>query len=163
RRGADDRPGLQLLGAAPQPQTALTHTAGCNRSQLRDLGRQAAPTLRSPCPTPPEDDRAKERESRSQGQGPASERDRRTRRLADTGRRGLRQDRPPPTAQPARDPLRPAPPLADHRLLRRHLHRHDDGATLLKTDLLGSAGANSLYITQTLPAGASLEAGDKAA
>ena len=36
-------------------------------------------------------------------------------------------------------------------------------ATFLKTDLLGSAGQDSVYITQTLPAGASLEAGDKAA
>ena len=37
------------------------------------------------------------------------------------------------------------------------------GASLLKTDLLGSAGENSIFITQALPSGASLEASDKAA
>ncbi len=36
-------------------------------------------------------------------------------------------------------------------------------ASFLKTDLLGSAAQNSLYISQTLPAGASLEASDAAA
>lgn len=36
-------------------------------------------------------------------------------------------------------------------------------ASFLKTDLLGAAGQNSLYIAQTLPAGASLEASDEAA
>ena len=36
-------------------------------------------------------------------------------------------------------------------------------ASFLKTDLLGSAGQGSLYISQTLPAGASLEASDEAA
>ena len=36
-------------------------------------------------------------------------------------------------------------------------------ASFLKTDLLGSAGQNSLAVTQTLPAGASLEASDTAA
>ena len=36
-------------------------------------------------------------------------------------------------------------------------------ASFLKTDLLGSAGQNSLFVTQTLPAGASLEASDAAA
>ena len=36
-------------------------------------------------------------------------------------------------------------------------------ASFLKTDLLGSAGQGSLYISQTLPAGSSLEASDEAA
>ena len=36
-------------------------------------------------------------------------------------------------------------------------------ASFLKTDLLGDAGKESLYISQTLPAGASLEASDEAA
>ena len=36
-------------------------------------------------------------------------------------------------------------------------------ASFLRTDLLGSAGQNSLYLTQTLPAGASLTASDEAA